>query len=127
MLQTPQTIICTGDAVPLLDQTRLPSETVDVQITDEQQLHDAIPRLVVRGAPGIGGAAAVGVYVGVRPAQVGHARLEEVTEYLATSRPTAVSLLCALGRVKRVGLARGADAIVAEALAMIEEDHRVWR
>jgi methylthioribose-1-phosphate isomerase len=127
MLQTLQTITWTGDAVRLLDQTRLPSETVYVEITDEKQMHDAIRRLVVRGAPAIGIAAAFGVYVGVRAAKDVHARLEEVTEYLATSRPTAVNLFWALDRVKRVGLERGADAILAEALAMIEEDHRVCR
>src|SRR5688500_7956108 len=127
MLQTLQTITWTGDAVRLLDQTRLPSETVYVEITDEKQMHDAIRRLVVRGAPAIGIAAAFGVYVGVRAAKDVHARLEEVTEYLATSRPTAVNLFWALDRVKRVGLERGVDAILAEAIEMIDEDHRTCR
>jgi len=50
----------TGAAVRLLDQTKLPHETIYVDITDEQQMHDAIRRLVVRGAPAIGVAAAFG-------------------------------------------------------------------
>ena len=122
-----QTITWTGQAVRLLDQTKLPAETVYLDVTDEKQMHDAIRRLVVRGAPAIGIAAAFGVYVGVRDATDFRKRLDEVTSYLATSRPTAVNLFWALDRVKRVGIERGADAILTEALAMIEEDHRVCR
>src|SRR5688572_33066429 len=61
-----QTITWTGDAARLLDQTRLPGETVYVDITDEKQMWGAIRRLVVRGAPAIGVAAAFGVYLGVK-------------------------------------------------------------
>jgi methylthioribose-1-phosphate isomerase len=100
---------------------------VYVDITDEKQMHDAIRRLVVRGAPAIGIAAAFGVYLGVRGASDFRRRLDDVTAYLATSRPTAVNLFWALDRVKRVGLERGPDAILAEAVAMIEEDHRTCR
>ena len=45
-----QTISWTGTAARLLDQTKLPTETVYVDITDEKQMWDAIKRLVVRGA-----------------------------------------------------------------------------
>src|SRR5437763_2022926 len=55
----------TGKSVRLLDQTRLPTQTCYVDITDEKQMWDAIRRLVVRGAPAIGVAAAFGVYLGV--------------------------------------------------------------
>src|SRR5437762_538411 len=41
----------TGSCVRLLDQTKLPGRTEYVEITDEKQMHDAIRRLVVRGAP----------------------------------------------------------------------------
>jgi len=114
--------------VRLLDQTKLPSETVYVDISDEKQMHDAIRRLVVRGAPAIGIAAAFGVYLGVRGGGGDfRKRLDDVTAYLATSRPTAVNLFWALDRVKRVGLQHGPDAILAEAIAMIDEDHRTCR
>ena len=87
-----QTITWTGDAARLLDQTKLPTETVYVDITDEKQMWDAIKRLVVRGAPAIGVAAAFGVYLGVRhyagdAADVPDSALDEVCDYLATSRP----------------------------------------
>src|SRR3982751_1209777 len=120
-----QTITWTGRAARLVDQTKLPLETQYVDITDERQMWDAIRRLVVRGAPAIGVAAAFGAYLGVR--ESGDAkRLDEVCDYLATSRPTAVNLFWAIERVRKVGHAaapaRMPDAVITECLAMLEED-----
>ncbi len=142
-----ETLAWTGSALRLLDQTKLPGETVYVDITDEREMHDAIRRLVVRGAPAIGIAAAFGAYLGVRPFNDEDApaftdRLKQVCDYLSTSRPTAVNLFWALDRVQRVAretiATTGAsppchvvrdvqDAILDECRAMIEEDHRVNR
>src|SRR5262249_22307366 len=61
-----RTIEWTSSAARLLDQTKLPTETVYVDVTDERQMWDAIKRLVVRGAPAIGIAAAFGAYLGVK-------------------------------------------------------------
>src|SRR3954468_21479106 len=122
-----KTIEWTGSAVRLLDQTRLPRETVYVDIIDEKQMHDAIKRLVVRGAPAIGVAAAFGVYLGVQhaPPQQLAARVREVADYLATSRPTAVNLFWALERIQRIATSK--ERILLECLAMIEEDNRTCR
>src|SRR5215203_6006345 len=100
-----QTITWTGAAARLLDQTKLPNETAYVEITDEKQMHDAIRRLVVRGAPAIGVAAAFGVYLGVKDApqddlNAFRARFDEVCKFLATARPTAVNLFWAIERVR---------------------------
>src|SRR5690242_546386 len=97
-----KTIEWTGHSVRLLDQTKLPIETVYVDITDERQMWDAIKRLVVRGAPAIGVAAAFGVFLGLKDVdeRTFPQRLDEVCDYLATSRPTAVNLFWALQRVK---------------------------
>ncbi|MDB5333327.1 MAG: mtnA1 [Phycisphaerales bacterium] len=140
-----QTITWTGQAARLLDQTKLPTETIYVDITSETQMWDAIKRLVVRGAPAIGVAAAFGVYLGVRDwpddDQIGFGkRLEEVCRYLATSRPTAVNLFWAIERIQRVASTiRSAEIepaqvvrttkqrILDEALAMLEEDNRICR
>jgi methylthioribose-1-phosphate isomerase len=143
-----QTITWTGAAARLLDQTKLPTETSYVEITDERQMWDAIRRLVIRGAPAIGVAAAFGAYLGVRDfkdaqPQPFMRRLDEVCDYLATSRPTAVNLFWALDRIRRVarevcGRTPGAsapcnvvrdvlDAILDECLRMIEEDNAVCR
>ena len=60
-----ETLSWTGRALRLLDQTKLPTQTEFVELTDERQVWDAIKRLVVRGAPAIGVAAAFGAYVGI--------------------------------------------------------------
>src|SRR5215218_8818036 len=142
-----QTITWTGDAARLLDQTKLPTETVYVDITDERQMWDAIRRLVVRGAPAIGVAAAFGAYLGVRdfdgPGEAFLRRLGDVCDYLATSRPTAVNLFWALDRIRGVardvlGRSPGSsapchvirdvqEAILDECLRMVEEDNAVCR
>jgi methylthioribose-1-phosphate isomerase len=127
-----QTITWTGSAVRLLDQTKLPTQTVYVDIIDERQMWDAIHRLVVRGAPAIGVAAAFGVYLGIRPipTQPFDQRLNEVCNYLATSRPTAVNLFWAIERIRRVAKDsphNPKQRILDEAMAMLEEDNRVCR
>jgi methylthioribose-1-phosphate isomerase len=141
-----QTLSWTGAALRLLDQTRLPLETLYVDITDERQCWDAIKRLVVRGAPAIGVAAAFGVYLGVRHDESEYLkdfdhRLDEVTAYLATSRPTAVNLFWALDRQKRVSqetrhqgsrteeqmITKIKQRLLAEALTMLEEDKQTCR
>jgi methylthioribose-1-phosphate isomerase len=138
-----ETMRWNGRTLQLLDQTRLPLETVYVDIADERQMWDAIKRLVVRGAPAIGVAAAFGVYLGVRQFDeklVGdHAffrRLEEVGSYLKSSRPTAVNLAWAVERVIAVACAaekEGANIsatqqrMLHEALQMLDEDRNVCR
>src|SRR6266566_794903 len=141
-----QTIAWSGHAVRLLDQTRLPLETFYVEIIDEKQMSYAIKRLVVRGVPAIGVAAAFGVYLGVRGQDFESLddfdrRLNQVCDYLATSRPTAVNLFWAIDRMKRVSQetrkqgSRGEEQmaakiqqrLLAEALTMLEEDKQVCR
>jgi len=129
-----QTITWTGQAARLLDQTKLPEQTVYVEIANEKQMWDAIKRLVIRGAPAIGVAAAFGAYLGVRSFEGDRVatlkRVKDVCDYLATSRPTAVNLFWALDRVHKIAAeARGdiKSAMLAEAIAMLDEDNRVCR
>jgi len=142
-----KTITWTGTAVRLLDQTKLPTETVYVEITDERQMWDAIKRLVVRGAPAIGVAAAFGVYLGIRNFPENdnglaefRRRIDQVCEYLKTSRPTAVNLFWAIDRLHRVLTcyppcrSTGAHLIsilkqraLEECLKMLDEDTAVCR
>ena len=143
-----QTIEWTGGAARLLDQTKLPTETVYVDVTDEKQMHDAIRRLVVRGAPAIGVAAAFGVYLGVKDFRGDDSllsfttRLNEVCDYLATARPTAVNLFWAIDHMRRAARDAGRDSrsldeklsvdlikarLLATAQQMLEEDTRVCR
>jgi len=109
-------IVWTGEKVRLLDQTQLPRQTVYVDIADAVQMHDAIRRLVVRGAPAIGVAAGFGAYLGISRGK----RVDEVCDYLATSRPTAVNLFWALDRVRKIG-ALGPSRVLDECLTMLAE------
>lgn len=104
----------------LLDQTRLPTEVVWESYTDYRPVVDAIRRLVVRGAPAIGVAAA---YAYCLAALAGD-DLKQAKADLAASRPTAVNLFWALDRMERAALTCSGDAgrLIAEAKAIHDED-----
>src|SRR3990172_4065304 len=92
--------------VVMIDQTRLPAELVMLECRDVQTMWHAIRRLSVRGAPAIGIAAAMGAVLGIRDYDgLDHdgflKKLDDVCEYLASSRPTAVNLRWALDRLRR--------------------------
>ena len=91
----------------LIDQTMLPTEILRIECEDVETVWEAIKMLRVRGAPAIGIAAAYGVVLGLQSAKEDEdaffARLNEIVEYLATSRPTAVNLFWALERMRRLG------------------------
>ncbi len=85
----------------LLDQTRLPTEVLEIECDTVEKVHEAIRMLRVRGAPAIGVAAAYGVVVGLQTVAAAdraacNERMQAVTDYLAASRPTAVNLFMAL-------------------------------
>jgi methylthioribose-1-phosphate isomerase len=75
----------------------LPAETVYLECRRVEEVWQAIRQLSVRGAPAIGVAAAYGVCVGVQSGR----SVDEVCDYLATSRPTAVNLFWALERMRK--------------------------
>lgn len=91
----------------LIDQTRLPLSFELIECRDVETVWHAIKRLSVRGAPAIGVSAAYGVVIGMQSATQStgidfDTQLNEVVEYLAGSRPTAVNLFWALDRMKSV-------------------------
>jgi methylthioribose-1-phosphate isomerase len=101
-----QPIEWTDQGVVMLDQRRLPAEEINYTYTDYREVAKAIREMVIRGAPAIGVAAAMGAALGVlhSPAKsVGELRTEftEICEVLAKTRPTAVDLFWALERMKR--------------------------
>ena len=100
----------------LIDQTRLPTELLEIECRTVEAVWEAIKQLRVRGAPAIGIAAAYGVVVGLQAGS----NLDVITAYLASSRPTAVNLFWALERMKKAAL-RKRD-LLAEARAIHEED-----
>lgn len=121
----------------MIDQTRLPAEFVEIDCETVEQVWAAIKSLCVRGAPAIGVSAAYGTVIGVQ-SEAGadrrrfDDRLKQVTDYLATSRPTAVNLFWALDRMKQVAGsmpdAKPADVVsrlLQEARAIEAEDREM--
>jgi methylthioribose-1-phosphate isomerase len=95
------TLVEDGDAVLILDQTRLPREAVMLRLDSLEDAAHAIRSMQVRGAPLIGATAAYGVALGLA-AEAGDARLQQAIETLAATRPTAVNLHWALARMQCV-------------------------
>jgi methylthioribose-1-phosphate isomerase len=92
-----ETIQWTDAGVVMIDQTRLPREQVFVTCRSYREVAEAIRSMVIRGAPAIGVAAAMGVALGVQE----DADFETVCETLAATRPTAVNLFWAIDRMRR--------------------------
>lgn len=113
------------DRVILLDQRKLPTEEVYIVCDDYKSLADAIRKMVVRGAPAIGVAAAFGVVLGGMGIGVGTYRefmvkLSKVCEVLEQTRPTAVNLRWALQRMYNV-----ADQLVDHPLPEVIEKLKI--
>jgi len=93
-----RTICEDGDAVVILDQTRLPAQAAFVRLTNLEQAAHAIRVMQVRGAPLIGATAAYGLALALRDG----VPLERAIDVLAATRPTAVNLRWALERMREV-------------------------
>jgi methylthioribose-1-phosphate isomerase len=126
--------------VRLIDQTLLPTQLQYRDCRTVEEIWEAIRSLRVRGAPAIGVAAAMGVVLGMQAPGDGkrgsfERRLKEVADYLRTSRPTAVNLFWALGRMEahvrphleKMPASRLCELLLEEALKIEEEDRRMCR
>lgn len=123
-----QPIEWTEKGVVMLDQRRLPAEEISYTYTDYREVAKAIREMVIRGAPAIGVAAAMGVALGVQtsPATSVDAlktEFPEICDTLAKTRPTAVDLFWALDRMKRrfAALLQANSDLAAIRKAMVEE------
>ena len=101
-----ETIQWTDSGVVMIDQTRLPREELYVTCSDYKQVAEAIRSMIIRGAPAIGVAAAMGVALGMQTASTA-AEFGEICDTLAATRPTAVNLFWAIGRMRRLYAALG--------------------
>ena len=121
-----------------IDQTQLPTILVEHVTADYRVVAEAIRRLEIRGAPAIGIAAAFGVVLGMQelltasggnPIELG----EQIITELESTRPTAVNLFWALERMRTVLRSHREnnksiiDTLLAEALAIWEEDREICR
>src|SRR5207342_3617466 len=100
-----QTLEWTDKGVRFLDQTKLPTEETYVTATTYQEVADVIRNMVVRGAPAIGVAAAMGIALGIKnsKAETGadlKKDFDQIADLIGKTRPTAVNLFWAIGRMK---------------------------
>ena len=134
-----RTIEWRDNKVVMIDQTRLPGEEVYNEYEDFQGVAEAIRGMIVRGAPAIGVAAAMGVALGARGIiadthESFFRQLDNVCEVLGRTRPTAVNLFWAIERMKRVAEAHREmdlhsirEILKAEAIRIEEEDLEICR
>lgn len=153
-MRTVEPIRWTPQGIVLLDQRRLPGEVIYRTYTDYRDLAQAIKDMVIRGAPAIGVAAAMGVALGVERSKAKsleqlRAEFATICDTLACTRPTAVDLFWAIARFRRrfeelalatadagssdptAALGRIKASLVAEALKLHQErreaDERIGR
>src|SRR5262249_46422682 len=131
-----KTIEWTDAGVVMIDQRKLPTVEEYPIFKTYHEVADAIRVMVVRGAPAIGVAAAMGIALGIRDSKaedldVLRGEFKQITETLAATRPTAVNLFWAIDRMKRCfkdAATNGADRatianrLIREALAIQTED-----
>jgi len=123
----------------MIDQRLLPAEEVWHTYKTYQEVAEAIRTMVVRGAPAIGVAAAIGAWFGVRDIDTEsswefYQELEKVCAVLAATRPTAVNLSWALERMKHFTQSNLDRSVLElkigleyEALAITQEDEKANR
>ena len=131
-----QTIQWKSEGVVMIDQTRLPLEEIYVTCRSYQEVAHAIRTMIIRGAPAIGVAAAMGVAIGVQkavPAAL-DAQFEIICAELASTRPTAVNLFWGIDRMKRLYASLRhlshreiSERLIAEAILVCEEDIEINR
>lgn len=129
-----RTIDWKNNKIRIIDQTKLPLKLVYINIDKLKSLWQAIKELKVRGAPALGAAAGLGMYLGIRDYAgadwAGFKRkLNAVAKYIASSRPTARNLFWGIERIWDVALAHKErpiaeikQIILAEAKLIMRED-----
>ena len=132
------TIEWSDDGVVMLDQRLLPGEETYLTLTDPQEVIDAIHDLVIRGAPAIGVAAAMGMALGAASMpgdpQEFRSSFAELSERMNAARPTAVNLSWAVRRMNGIvdatidqGVPATKSRLVDEAKLMRHEDEEICR
>lgn len=108
------TIDWQGDVIVMVDQRKLPSQEIYIRCRSAQDVAKAIRTMVIRGAPAIGVAAAMGIALGMQRSTAKGTRqfaveFQKLCDMMASTRPTAVNLFWAIERMKRT-FAEGAQA-----------------
>ena len=130
-----KTVEWTKDGIRMIDQRLLPSEETYLMLRSYEEVAEAIRKMVIRGAPAIGIAAAMGIALGASQS-VGSSvadiddDLQYISEVMGKTRPTAVNLFWAIERMRTTfqknkhldDVEKVKQALIDEALAIYEED-----
>lgn len=128
-----------NNALVIIDQTKLPYKTEILHLTKQEEIWNSIYLLQVRGAPAIGVAAGIGIYLAAKEIKEKnfdefYRKFKIAKEYLNSARPTAVNLSWALNRMDEVCRDNShkeipdlLEILHEEAVAIKEEDTRVCR
>jgi methylthioribose-1-phosphate isomerase len=134
-----KTIEWKGNRVRVLDQTRLPQEIRYLDCRNASEVAEAIRTMAIRGAPAIGVAAAMGIALAAKenPSHQPEPfliNLDKVCHEMSQTRPTAINLFWAIGRMKRIldrvytyGMKETKNRLVKEALNILKEDIEINR
>lgn len=126
-----KTLEWTPEGVRFIDQTKLPTEEVYVTCKDYEEVATAIRDMIVRGAPAIGVAAAMGIALGVRDAEGDHVaelrrQFDQICEVIGETRPTAVNLFWAIRRMQDKFEQVSELPVPQIKLAMVSEAQRMY-
>ena len=107
LVETIRPIIWRDDALQLLDQRRLPTQTEYITLTTVESVADAILDMIVRGAPAIGITAAYGIVIAAQHRYADSSlnwkeKIQYDLDLLAAARPTAVNLFWAITQMKNL-------------------------
>src|SRR5687767_12274939 len=130
------TIDWQDDTIVMVDQRKLPAQELYVRCRTAPEVAKAIRTMVIRGAPAIGVAAAMGIALGMRRSTAKGTKqfaveFQKTCDLMAATRPTAVNLFWAIDRMKRVFAEAAqagkspeeiADRLELEARAIHDED-----
>jgi methylthioribose-1-phosphate isomerase len=122
-----ETLRWTDAGVEMIDQTLLPRQEIFVLCRDYQEVAHAIRTMIIRGAPAIGVAAAMGVALGALQASDDNfeAEFDEICATLGATRPTAVNLFWGIERMRALRRTLSAEPLAAVREALVKEAQRV--
>ncbi len=127
-----RTIDWKNNKVRIIDQTKLPQRLVYLDIGKAGELWRAIKTMQVRGAPALGAAAALGVYLGVKDYQGSdwpgfNRKLNRASKYIAGSRPTARNLFWGIERVCAIALKHNRKPVFKIKKAILDEAKKIMQ
>ncbi|MDH6363955.1 methylthioribose-1-phosphate isomerase [Enterococcus sp. PF1-24] len=128
--EVPVSISWDQDAVIILDQSKLPTETEYIRVETPELMHECIRTLTIRGAGALSIGGAYGVYLGIQKSKADtisalQQEVEEVADYMATARPTAVKLFVMIDKIRKVSRETQVATVSELKAEILEKCHEI--